>query len=438
MKQKIIIKNFGPIKDVEMEIDDFTIFIGPQTSGKSTIAKSVFFFLSLRDDMIVYLIEIFIANKVEKSSLDDFKRIISQKFNAYWNYENPIANTSILKYFYSTNNWIELEFNHELNIKFSNSFQLQILDILASLKVKASRFYDGNKAFSNSIDIAEKDSERKRILMQSRSSLEKMFCFDDDLLFIPAGRSILSTLSEQIQNIAPKSLDSLMKVFIERINASKGINGSDEFETINFYSDSPDKHEEGTVLLLKTLCESILQGSYFYDHFEDGGDNIKLSNQNYIKLLFASSGQQETVWIIQMVLLLILNRQKVFIVIEEPEAHLFPKTQKDILNLIVLLSNTSDNKIFITTHSPYILTSLNNNIYAYQVGQENEEKVDKIIDKRLWMNPNKVQAYFVGGEGNKGKIRSIIHPELQIIQTEEIDSASSINNEEYDLLFDLD
>jgi predicted ATP-dependent endonuclease of OLD family len=438
MKQKIIIKNFGPIKDVEMEIDDFTIFIGPQTSGKSTIAKSVFFFLSLRDDMIVYLIEIFIANKVEKSSLDDFKRIISQKFNVYWNYENPIANTSILKYFYSTNNWIELEFNHELNIKFSNSFQLQILDILASLKVKASRFYDGNKAFSNSIDIAEKDSERKRILMQSRSSLEKMFCFDDDLLFIPAGRSILSTLSEQIQNIAPKSLDSLMKVFIERINASKGINGSDEFETINFYSDSPDKHEEGTVLLLKTLCESILQGSYFYDHFEDGGDNIKLSNQNYIKLLFASSGQQETVWIIQMVLLLILNRQKVFIVIEEPEAHLFPKTQKDILNLIVLLSNTSDNKIFITTHSPYILTSLNNNIYAYQVGQENEEKVDKIIDKRLWMNPNKVQAYFVGGEGNKGKIRSIIHPELQIIQTEEIDSASSINNEEYDLLFDLD
>ncbi len=438
MKQKIIIKNFGPIKDVEMEIDDFTIFIGPQTSGKSTIAKSVFFFLSLRDDMMIYLIEAFVSNKVEKYSLDDFRRIMSQKFNAYWNYQNPISNSLILKYFYSTDNWIELEFNHELNIKFSNSLQLQILDILASLKVRASRFYDENKTFSNSIDIAEKDSERKRILMQSRSSLEKTFCFDDDLLFIPAGRSILSTLSEQIQNIAPKSLDSLMKMFIERINTSKGFNGSDDLENINFYSDYADKHEESTISLLKTLSESILQGSYFYDHFEDGGDKIKISQTNYIKLLFASSGQQETVWIIQMILLLILNKQKVFIVIEEPEAHLFPKTQKDILNLIVLLSNASDNKVFITTHSPYILTSLNNNIYAYQVGQQHEEKVDKIIDKKLWMDPDKVQAYFVGGEGNRGKIRSIMHPELKIVQTEEIDSASSINNEEYDLLFDLD
>ena len=55
MKQKIIIKNFGPIEDVEMEIDDFTIFIGPQTSGKSTIAKSVFFFLSLRDELLTLL-----------------------------------------------------------------------------------------------------------------------------------------------------------------------------------------------------------------------------------------------------------------------------------------------------------------------------------------------------------------------------------------------
>ena len=94
--------------------------------------------------------------------------------------------------------------------------------------------------------------------------------------------------------------------------------------------------------------------------------------------------------------------------------------------------------MFITTHSPYLLTSLNNLVYAYQVGQKHPEKVSEIVNKQLWLNPDKVQAYFVGGDNNKGKIRSIIHPELQIIQTEEIDSASSINNEEYDLLFDLD
>ena len=66
------------------------------------------------------------------------------------------------------------------------------------------------------------------------------------------------------------------------------------------------------------------------------------------------------------------------------------------------------------------------------------EKVSKIVDKQLWLNPEKLQAYFVGGKGNKGKIRSIIHPELKIIQTEEIDSASRMINQEFDQLFNLE
>jgi predicted ATP-dependent endonuclease of OLD family len=434
MKQKIIIKNFGPIKDVEMEIDDFTIFIGPQTSGKSTIAKSVFFFLSLRDDMMVSLQKDF-DNYILKNELESFIQVIKSKFYEYWGGANVdrVSNFK-LKYFYSERIWIQLIYekpSEELfTVIFSNDFVGQIHTISHSLNM-SSRVV---RVFSTSKDLAQKALEKDKVLTELNNSLNEIFGFDNDLLFIPAGRSILSTLSEQIQNIAPKSLDSLMRTFIERINASKGFSGSDHIEPYNLFGHL--EMETGMIQLLKKLSESILNGSYFND--DEEGDKIKFNNENYIKLLFASSGQQETVWIIQMVLLLILNKQKVFIVIEEPEAHLFPKTQKDILNLIVLLSNTTDNKIFITTHSPYILTSLNNNIYAYQVGQENEEKVDKIIDKRLWMNPEKVQAYFVGGEGNKGKIRSIIHPELQIIQTEEIDSASSINNEEYDLLFDLD
>ncbi len=436
MKQKIIIKNFGPIKDVEMEIDDFTIFIGPQTSGKSTIAKSVFFFLSLRDDMMVSLQKDF-DNYILKNELESFRQVIKSKFYEYWGGANmgSVSNFE-LKYFYSEKIWIQLIYerpSEELFIvNFSKDFVSQIHTISHSLNM-SSRIV---RIFSTSKDLAQKALEKDKVLTELNNSLNEIFGFDNDLLFIPAGRSIISTLSEQIQNINPKSLDSLTKLFIERINASKGFKGSNDLESYNLYGHLDMENE--MVLLLKNLSESILQGSYFYDEFEDGGDKIKISNTNYIRLLFASSGQQETVWIIQMVLLLILNKQKVFIVIEEPEAHLFPKTQKDILNLIVLLSNTSDNKIFITTHSPYILTSLNNNIYAYQVGQQHEEKVDKIIDKKLWMNPDKLQAYFVGGKDNQGKIRSIIHPELQIIQTEEIDSASSINNEEYDLLFDLD
>jgi predicted ATPase len=41
--EKIIIKNFGPIEDAEIEIRKVLVLIGEQASGKSTIAKLVFF-----------------------------------------------------------------------------------------------------------------------------------------------------------------------------------------------------------------------------------------------------------------------------------------------------------------------------------------------------------------------------------------------------------
>ena len=38
-KAKLIVKNFGPLKDIEIEVRDMVTFIGAQASGKSTIAK---------------------------------------------------------------------------------------------------------------------------------------------------------------------------------------------------------------------------------------------------------------------------------------------------------------------------------------------------------------------------------------------------------------
>ena len=42
--ERIVIKKLGTIDYCDFNINDFTIFTGPQASGKSTIAKSIFFF----------------------------------------------------------------------------------------------------------------------------------------------------------------------------------------------------------------------------------------------------------------------------------------------------------------------------------------------------------------------------------------------------------
>lgn len=49
--QKIIIQNFGAIQNAEIEVKKVLILIGEQASGKSTIAKLIYFFKSLKDDL---------------------------------------------------------------------------------------------------------------------------------------------------------------------------------------------------------------------------------------------------------------------------------------------------------------------------------------------------------------------------------------------------
>ena len=39
MKEKLIIKNFGPIKSVDLDLGKITVLIGEQATGKSTVAK---------------------------------------------------------------------------------------------------------------------------------------------------------------------------------------------------------------------------------------------------------------------------------------------------------------------------------------------------------------------------------------------------------------
>lgn len=42
--QKIIIHNFGPIKECEMNLTQFIVLTGAQAAGKSTIAKAIYYF----------------------------------------------------------------------------------------------------------------------------------------------------------------------------------------------------------------------------------------------------------------------------------------------------------------------------------------------------------------------------------------------------------
>ena len=50
--QKLIINKLGPVEKCELECTQFMTFTGFQASGKSTIAKAIYYFRTIKDDIL--------------------------------------------------------------------------------------------------------------------------------------------------------------------------------------------------------------------------------------------------------------------------------------------------------------------------------------------------------------------------------------------------
>lgn len=124
-------------------------------------------------------------------------------------------------------------------------------------------------------------------------------------------------------------------------------------------------------------------------------------------------------------------------IIEEPELNLFPTAQYKLIQFFIEKINRSGNSLLITTHSPYILTSLNNLLQAHVTGVKkgNSIKVSKLINKKNWLNPNDVSAYMLLPNG---RYENIFDSKENLIRAEMIDSVSTIINNEFDELLRID
>jgi predicted ATPase len=447
--QKLTINNFGPISKVEVLVKDLIIIIGPQASGKSTISKSIYFFKSLKDDLVKMIFESVEENTILKEPTTTLKKKIRAKFVSFWGTTKHLKQFKI-EYFYGRSKTVKLFLDKGyVKADFSVPFHNELNKIFNDTELYITKQRSVNKSFSTASERITSDSEKKAFYRQIEKSVNLLFEDEREAFYIPAGRSLISTLSGPLELMLHKSisssigetngdldpylLDFSLKAFIERIGNLRNAYSLD-FETIikdkgKFTNESVDNE---SLKIAIDIFDRILKGRY---RFDKDGEKLFINNSDeFVKLSLASSGQQEVVWILLQIFPLILNRTKVFLVIEEPEAHLFPVAQKDIVELLCLLSNLNTNQIIITTHSPYILSSLNNFIYAGKLGITKASEVAKYVNKKTWIKSEKVSAFYI----ENGILANIIDEELQLIKVEEIDKASYIINEQFNHLFDLD
>jgi AAA15 family ATPase/GTPase len=193
--QKIRIKNFGPIEELNLDIKDFILLIGTQASGKSTVAKTIFFFKSLKSDWIKYFAEAIDKNDFT-NPLESLSKKIRQKFIEYFGINN--ARSSLyLEYSYSRliyinitlgeHGYIELRFSEQLKKETERSIQ----ESKALLK-KLIRMEDPSLLTSK--ELLQNETERQKFIEYLTVWWsENVFEENKEMIFIPAGRSLLAT-----------------------------------------------------------------------------------------------------------------------------------------------------------------------------------------------------------------------------------------------------
>lgn len=455
--QKIVIKGFGPIMNAEIELKKTVVLIGEQATGKSTIAKLIYYFKSLREDLF---------NKIYNESFNqdfefDYTKYLifplREKFYDFFGSTFHMRNFEII-FFYDVDKdkYLTLTLNAEkkLDSHFSDSFRVRDL----SVQIAGIRKFMPDKINENNIsDVLAFNQEKLKYAEKLSNILKDLFCCkQDDNLFIVAGRNATVGYSESFEKQflvdAHKQRDesfkkkqqtideTLMFDFIERVVDMKGLfkkfgNFEDFLKTFNL-----PKQEKEKMRTILTKIENILKGKYKIDNY---GEHIVFNSktQERVDLSNSSSGQQEIIRILQDIFLTIAQNKNVLRIVEEPEVHLFPIAQKKVVELLVQMANNNDNnQLIITTHSPYVLTVLNNLLFAQRVIDKNnnaEEEVSKIIDKESRMKSDDFSAYVLINDNGNVSSKSIIDEVTGMITQNYLDAVSEILGNEFNALYKI-
>lgn len=449
--QKIIIKNFGPIKDAEIVITPLLVLIGEQATGKSTIAKLIYFFKTLSKDLFSRYLN---RQNVEIGLSYDLTFIIEEKFFNFFGSTSRMDEFKIT-YHYNEEKYITLSLTAKKNFLVStnkNFFEKKQLKELQKYKQALFEFENIKTVDHLAKDLLFERFVKRQFMSEYTRIINDMFCnTHNDFSYIIAGRNatigysnffesmLAANLQKRLESVESEDFETktqtidetLMLEFLQHVSDMRQfLNKSGDFEGV--IKDAP-KEKKDILIRANSLIQKVIRGNY------SSGIDEKIIVDEGKKSVFlrnASSGQQEAIRILQDAFIAIHSNKNVFRIIEEPEAHIFPTAQMYLLELLaMLLNNKEENQMIITTHSPYVLTVINNLMYAYKVGQEKTEKASEIVNKLSWLAPEKVNAYMLTSE--KGAER-IIDDELYMIKAERIDEVSRTLNEDYDKLLDIE
>ena len=409
MSEKLTVNNFLVIKRASLDIKRLNIIIGPQANGKSLLAKLLHFFKKINIDFIDGI-------RLKKSKLSFDKGILinfEKRFPRYaWEGSSFFISYELDE--------IVINIVGKRNSSGKTSLTINYSPILANIFIQKKKIYAKYLAEAKA---QEKPGRQQVSHLESQVLFEhiieplrndKYAQFFSNPIFIPATRSFFANLQKNIFTFLASNLDidPYLKEFGSLYENSK-----------RWYKDRFINQENKELTFeLYSAVEAIISGEYEYHDEQDWivnkGRKINLAN--------ASSGQQEALPMLLSLCvwpLLRANQPGNMCFIEEPEAHLFPTSQGKIISMLSTLYGRVGTNFFITTHSPYVISAINNLILAADKVKEGlltDKAFKKLNGSGLPILFEEVSAYTI----INGEATSICDEDYRIIGADMLDEIS--------------
>lgn len=390
MNERLQLKNFGPIKQLDISIKPLTVLIGESGSGKSAVLKllSLLRWAHKRNHLRSYFIKNGLANENDFSSISFGELLAMSGLDEFVKQTTEIVFTIGKTTYIATakeliSPVIEEDFSLD-KVLFLSDNRVILPDILGyyfNLNVKFPyhledtflNFNHAMKSFRNGFAI---ESTGVRLTREKTALGETYF----------------------INNIEGNKEKSF---HIKFENASSGIKAVSFVELI----------------------------THFYTHDHLFNFNEVLENQ-YKRL--GIGGTDIKPW---------KGKKNLSIFIEEPELSLFPEAQRRLLHRLIkdcfssMKNDVAQVHLAFATHSPYILASLNNLLLAGETAKklEKQELVKAIIPQQYWLTVEQVGAYAI----EKGYVKDIIEEDL-LINGSYLDGLSDEISREFSAILDIE
>ena len=387
----LVIRHFGPIKEVDMDLRRVNIIIGPQSSGKSTILKIACFC-----DWMERQIEL--TQNPDKYCDSNFfiENLIGfHKFEGYLQQETYIRyeNDAVSFDYSEKNKKCTFKWNEAKRWKYKRT-KIAYIPAERNLVAAIPNWYQVNMNKDNILDFMKEWEFARKAFLKGEQILDLPVKYEYNA-YNQGDRIKLENGKELDLTVASSGLQALTPLYVML-----------RYLTSEYYKEAHTNVEQD--MLRQNLHEVVAK--------ECAG---------------LTKGEQ------QNIIDTILTPHHTDLFVEEPEAHIFPSTQKSfVYSLVEMLNGNVQHTCFLATHSPYILTAFNNIILAGETMAMSKEKADKvsvIMPKRQTLCYDEVAAF----EMSNGRNHSIMDEDFRLISADTIDAASQEISNDFDYLLNI-